>query len=393
MQPNQPNDQVINSLKNSDICISSFISKITSLSLQIKNFLENLLIPSKHEKPFIKADIYVLISIIFTFLIPSILFLLALIITIILTLASFLLYPLYCCIPAFLPIKNYLKNHLNIVTFTCKSLIMLIIILIYSLILVIPAVLVVVIQILSVIYIVESIQLTPLKENDNLAVKWMLNVIFLLLCGINLVKNMKNLIFFILRIKPLITKSFFVDTRTIIQVIDAVMKAFLPFLKILLIYLLSYLSICLLYSNYNMIHFIEYFIWFFFILDLDNMAVKFLQIIRFYSFFTWFLLKTTRQPDNFFNYHYGYADILDILNFPYLSSQKFKQLIRIFLDDENLKEILNEKKIFFSPEDINEYNTHKKVIILVKLFVILLGIIFFVLCYNYKFLIYYYYIK
>ena len=341
-------------------------AKDSQIFTSLKGFFDKKMKSPEDTQCFLESDTYILMSSILMILVPIMLFFIFYLIILVFITLQFL-------IPCYSSFKEYKRMIFIGLTFLLIMLILSIFLL--------PAILVVLTQIFCVSSIFSLINLSNSEDIDDLGVKWLLNVFFLFLVGNEVFQSSKTLIFILLKIKIFIAKTNrFCDILAIVRLFGYIPMILPPLAQMTMAFVIYYLSICTIYVDQDMISFIENFAGFYVILEFDNIALKFMQIIDFYSMLRWILLKFTNGNIEIPTFNQK-DDVIDILNRD-ASKKNIELLFKKILEDDQLKYILTEEKLVLLKIDAEEHAKYENAILLIKVLLFMAGLTLVLLYFN-----------
>lgn len=330
-------------------------SYINLKTIEVEQKIKN---EESEKKCYLESDSYILMSIIIDKFFQLILLFLTISILVCVFASIFLIFPILFCFGKLT--KDSIKRFLGKCCYLFFALLQLSIMLFLLTILASPAILVLLTQLFCVSSIFSNIQMTDSSEIEDLEIKWLLNLFFLFLVGNEIVQSVKTLVFFSIKIIVVGWSS----CRSF-TLIFALMP---PIAQMTITFVIYYLSVSMIYVDQDMISFIQNFAGFYIILEFDNMAIKFLQIIDFYGFLKWTIKGLNSPfPQSPEQKKKGFLYNFDKIN----QKEIFKNLV----EDEEFQDVLTEEKVKFREEQEQKtHQNHENFILFLKSFVLAMGL-------------------
>lgn len=242
----------------------------------------------------------------------------------------------------------------------------------------IPTILVIITQ----IYCIYSIYLTLQYKyrDDDLLVRWLINVFFSFLICNEVVQAIKTFFHLIFRIKSIFLDQLPLTMMKIFRILGYFVALFSPLSQIYMAFAIYYISTGLIYTDMDIVDFVQNFAGFYIILEFDNYVMKFLQNIEFYSMLKSivnFSKKKRNKPQQKLKRKSGNTQELytKLSNVTHFSNYKFRSVLKKLIKDSVLKTILTEESFVGEEEDNFEKEKNKKLIILVKILTLASGFI------------------
>ena len=310
-------------------------------------------------KCYIESDTYVLMSFVVLEIVPMF----CIYMTLFFSLIFFMLIFIVACFTfcQWGKVVRMTKDTFSFIKGVASGCLVLVPILMIFVMLIIPGCFVIVTQIYCVWTVNQLIEMSPSDQIDNLDIKWCLNIFFLFLVGNEAVQGLKCLVFMIMKMKIVNSRNY--CPELLFKLPGCVISLFPCLAQIATAFVIYYFSLCMIYVDQDMISFIQNFAGLYVILEFDNIVIKFLQVIDFYSMFTWYLRKMT-DGKSIGDGDFDKYDAFDMFNSGKSVTEFFWLILKF---RPQLKQILSEDKVGFLKMEEEEHLSYENCIVLGKL--------------------------